>query len=189
MANGHVEIHDPFANNNVASSNADPTSQTTDMDDTVEFKLLMVYSQRRRLPRREGGELGSPGQTDTPSTQATENDKEVTEEEKKKKKKKKRRGTKGMLKMFSCIKPSVKKDEPSEPDSPASEAVFRCAVVEPGEFFFSGCVVWKNSARCWSFSFRSFRRHRWVERSGGQIDGNRQRDPVHPPTNRRGHPR
>lgn len=135
MANGHVEIHDPFANNNVASSNADPTSQTAGMDDTVEFKLLMVYSQRRRLPRKEGGELGSPGQGDTPSTQATENDKEVKEEEKKKKKKK-RMGTKGMLKMFSCIKPSVKKDEPSEPASPASEAAFRCAVIEPGETFF-----------------------------------------------------
>lgn len=188
MANGHVEIHDPFANNNVASD-ADPTSQSTDMDDTVEFKLFMVYSQRRRLPRKKEAELDSPGQTDTPSTQATENDKEVKEQQEEKKKKKKRRGTKRMLKMFSCIKPSVKDEEPSEPASPASEAVFRCALIETGETFFTFSPDVFVKARCWSFSFRSFRRHRRVERSGGQIDGNRQRDPVHPPTNRRGHPR
>lgn len=186
MANGHVEIHDPFANNNVASSNADPTSQTAGMDDTVEFKLFMVYSQRRRLPRKKGAELGSPEQTDTPLTQVTEDDKEVKEEQKKKKKK--RRGTKGMLKMFSCIKPSVKDEEPSEPASPASEAVLRCAVIESGETFFFPDVLFVK-ARCWSFSFRSSRWHRRVERSGGQIDGNRQRDPVHPPANRSGLPR
>lgn len=127
MANGHVEIHDPFANNNVASSNTDPTSQTASIDDTVEFRLLMVYAQRRRPTMVP--EIDGPGQTDPP-LQTTENDKE----EKKKKKKKKRKGAKGMLRMFNCIKPSVKSEELSEPASDAPEPEFRCGAIETGEF-------------------------------------------------------
>lgn len=149
MANGHVEIHDPFDNNNMASSNTDPTSQTASMDDTVEFKLLMVYAQRRRPSR--AAELDSPRQTDPLLTQTAENDKEAKEEDGKKKKKmmrkKKSGGGKGMWRMFSCIKPSTKCDEPSEPTlgapkpalgAPepalgAPEPEFRCGVLRTGE--------------------------------------------------------
>lgn len=132
MANGHVEIHDPFANNDVASSNTDPTSQTAMVDDSVEFKLLVVYTQRRRPTRAPVNE--SPGQTHPPSTQTTENGKEVKEEEKKKNKKK-RRGAKGVLRMFGCVRPSVKSDEPSEAASAALEPEFRFSAVNTGETF------------------------------------------------------
>lgn len=133
MANGHVEIHDPFDNNNMASSNTDPTSQSASMDDTVEFKLLMVYTQRRRPSR--AAELDGPRQTDPLLTQTAENDKEAKEEDGKKKKmrKKKSGGGKGMLRMFSCIKPTTKRDEPSEPAPDAQEPEFRCGVFRTGE--------------------------------------------------------
>lgn len=121
MANGHVEIHDPFANSN------ELTSPTASMDDSVEFRLLMVYAQRRRPPAAP--ELDSPGQTDPPSPPTTQNDKGVKEE----KKKKKRRGARRVLRMFSCIKPSVKSDEPSEPAPPPPEPEFKCGVVTAGE--------------------------------------------------------
>lgn len=132
MANGHVEIPDPFANNNVASSNTDPTSQTAMVDDSAEFKLLMAYTQRRRPARAPA--LESPGQTDPPSTQATENGKEVKEEEKEKKKKR-RRGAKGVLRMCGCVRQSVKSHEPSEPASAAPEPEFRFSAVNTGEAF------------------------------------------------------
>lgn len=127
MANGRVEIHDLLSNNNMASPNTDATSETTSMDDTIEFKLLMVYSQRRRPPT-----IPEPdGPRQTLSTQTAENNREVKEENRKKKKK---RGAKGLSKMFSCIRPSVKNDEPSEPPSPALEPEFRCGVINTGEF-------------------------------------------------------
>lgn len=141
MPNGLVEIHDPF-DNNMASSNTDPTSQTASMDDTVEFKLLMVYAQRRRPSR--AAELDGTRQTDQLLTQTAENDKEAKEEDGKKKKKikkKKSGGGKGMLRMFSCIKPMTKRDEPSEPAPDAPEPEFRCGVFRTGEtwkgFFLS----------------------------------------------------
>lgn len=126
-----MEIHDPIANNDLASSNSDPTSQTASMDDTVEFKLLMVYSQRRRPDRLP--ELQGPGETDPPSAQTAESDQEVKEGEEKRKKKKKRRGAKGLMKMFSCIKPSMKSYEPSDAASDAPEPEFKCGAILHGE--------------------------------------------------------
>lgn len=124
MANGHVEIHDPFSNNNVASSDNEPTSQTTSMDDTVEFRLLMAYSQRRR-PRTVPNVRFS-GQMDPPSPQK---DGEVKTE-----RKRKRKGVKGVFRMFNCIKPPIKKDEPPEPASTGSEPELRVGTFTIGEF-------------------------------------------------------
>lgn len=126
MANGHVEIHDPLAKNNVASSDADPTSQTTSMDDTVEFRLLMAYSQRRR-PRTQP-KVNFCGQMDPPSPQE---DREVKMEVKRNRN---RKGVKGVLRLFTCIKPRVKNDEPSEPASVGSAPEFRCGTFSDGEF-------------------------------------------------------
>lgn len=120
MANGHVEIHDPFSNKNVASSDTEPTSQPTSMDNTVEFKLLMAYSQRRRPKPRFQGPM------DPPSPQK---DGEVKTE-----RKRKRKGVKGVFRMFNCIKPPIKNDEPSEPASTGSEPEFRCGTLTVGEF-------------------------------------------------------
>lgn len=124
MANGHVEIHDPFSNNNVASPDTEPTLETTSMDDTVEFKLLMAYSQRRR-PKTVPSVRFS-GQTDPPSPQR---DAEVKTE-----RKRKRKGVKGVFRMFNCIKPPIKKEEPPEPASAGSEPELRCGTLAFGEF-------------------------------------------------------
>lgn len=124
MANGHVEIHDPFSNNNVASSDTQPTSQTTSMDDTVEFKLLMAYSQRRR-PQAVPNVRFS-GQMDPPSPQK---DGEVKTE-----RKRKRKGVKGVFRMLNCVKPKIKNEELSEPASAEPEPESRCGTFTMGEF-------------------------------------------------------
>lgn len=118
MSNSHVEIHDPFANNNVT----DPTSQTTSVDNTVEFRLLLAYNQRRR-PRR-APEVDMRGQINAPAPQTPE----------KVKKRKKKKGVKGVFRMLSCIKPSLENDEPSEPASIRPEPEFRCSSSAAGEF-------------------------------------------------------
>ncbi|TNM91553.1 hypothetical protein fugu_019933 [Takifugu bimaculatus] len=115
MANDHVEIHDPFSNNNVASSDTEPTSPTTSMDDTVEFRLLMAYSQRRRP--RAAPSVRCSGPMDPPSPQK---DGEVKTE-----RKRKRKGMKRVFKMFNCIKPPIKNDEPSELAPTGSECEIR----------------------------------------------------------------
>lgn len=116
MSNGHVEIHDPFANNNVT----DPTSQTTSMDNTVEFRLLMAYNQKRR-PRR-APEVDMRGQINAPAPQTPE------------KVKRKKKGVKGVFRMLSCIKPPLVNDESSEPASIRPEPEFRCGSSTAGEF-------------------------------------------------------
>lgn len=119
MANDHVEIHDPFSNNNVASSDTEPTSPAASMDDTVEFRLLMAYSQRRRP--RAAPSVRFSGPMDPPSPQK---DGEVKTE-------RKRKGIKRVLKMFNCIKPMMMK---SELAPTGSEPEFRCGAVPIGKF-------------------------------------------------------
>lgn len=126
MANGHVEIHDPFSNNDVASSDPEPTSQTTSMEDTVEFRLLMAYSQRRRPKPRLVPNVRLQGQMDPPSPQK--------DGEEKTERKRKRKGVKGVFRMFNCIKPQTKHHEPPEPASTGSEPEFRCGTLTLGEF-------------------------------------------------------
>lgn len=130
MANGHVEIHDPFSNSDVASSDTQPTSHASGMEDTVEFKLLMAYSQRRRpkvVPN-----VRFSGQMDPPSPQR--------DREGKTEGKRKRKGVKRVFRMFNCIKPPINNDEPepvslgSEPVSAGSEPEFRCGTFTTGEF-------------------------------------------------------
>lgn len=122
MSSDHVEIHDPFANNNVTDS----TSQTTSMDNTVEFRLLMAYSQRRRP--RMASEVDIQGQINAPAPQTPEKDEEV------KPKKRKKKGVKGVFRMFNCLRPPLENNEPSESASIRPEPEFRCANFTAGEF-------------------------------------------------------
>ncbi|XP_039995771.1 apoptosis facilitator Bcl-2-like protein 14 [Xiphias gladius] len=123
MANGRVDIHDIFSNQNDLKSgtDGDPTSasDTDGMEDTVEFRLMMAYAQRRRpkkdaespkqdCPVKLNGNADANG-TSSPQTPAKTGT-ELTEETTKKKKKKKRRGWKGLL----CIKPQPDDDEPHQ---------------------------------------------------------------------------
>ncbi|XP_059182376.1 apoptosis facilitator Bcl-2-like protein 14 [Centropristis striata] len=122
MANGHVEIHDPFSNHNGVkkSKNCDPksTSDSDSMEDTEEYRLLMAYAQRRR-PKKE-----SPTQDSTVlvsgGSDANGSASPQTPEKKKKKKPWKR--------IFSCIKPkTIDEDEVLSPfRSKHSEVNDRC---------------------------------------------------------------
>lgn len=118
MANGHVEIHDPFTNNNVAT---DPNSQTADLDTTVEFRLLMVYNQRRHPIRVPDGAIHGQMAPPTPET-----DMEV-----KPKPKKKRRGMKSVFGMCSCMRPQMKTVDLSDRE----ETNFRSGNFPVGEFW------------------------------------------------------
>ncbi|XP_058481259.1 apoptosis facilitator Bcl-2-like protein 14 [Solea solea] len=113
MANGHVEIHDPFTNG-LKSSGDDggDADDASGMEDTVEFRIMMAYATRRRV--KENGSVHLSG-TVSPQTPLKQYDSDsVTEEKKKMKKKKKKRGMKGLKRLFSCVKPRTS-DEESEP--------------------------------------------------------------------------
>lgn len=120
MANGQVEIHDPFSNPNdlTTISNSDPKSSadTNGMDDMVEFRLLMAYAKRRKPTRciqvEQGGHPNGPSSPQMPG-------KTEKEEEEEKPKKKKKKGRKRLMKLLGCIKPQIKDDE--QPQTLANE--------------------------------------------------------------------
>lgn len=136
MANGHVEIYDPLANN--SSQTPKTSSELEAMADSVEFKLLMAYTKRRRpnstVPSpQSSNETATPGglsSTEGPSSPDTPaNGKEL---KKRKKDKKKRRGVK-LPKILSCLKPQIKDEEQPEPeeDKPVN-LVFRSGQLDEG---------------------------------------------------------
>ncbi|KAM7367345.1 hypothetical protein PAMP_015254 [Pampus punctatissimus] len=128
MANGHVEIHDPLANNNIATD-CELSSNTDNMEDTAEYRVMMAFAQRRRptqdVESSEPGSMnavngGSESNGSSPQTVANDEKRAPEEEEKKKKK---RKGSK-LLRIFGCIKPQTKDEEPqkaSEEPQKASE--------------------------------------------------------------------
>lgn len=140
MANGQIEIHDPFSGQNGFSVSPEPTQRliSENTEDMVEFRLMMAYATRRR-PKPESGESGqdSPKAPDasngTPSIQ-TEN---IQEKKKRKKKKIKwSRLSKGLI----CIRSLTKDDDNDIPQrdsdgagtragggAGAGNAPFRCA--------------------------------------------------------------
>ncbi|KAF1372174.1 hypothetical protein PFLUV_G00262440 [Perca fluviatilis] len=126
MANGHVEIHDPFSNPNSPKS----TSDTDSMEDTVEFRLLMAYAARRR-PENKSSTQDVPtslrGGTDangsSPQTPG------VTEKEEKKRKKKWKKGWKSLPTLFSCIKPQTGAEEPPQNNVNQRDVDDRCGDV------------------------------------------------------------
>lgn len=128
MANGHVEIHDPFTNRSdlTTSSDSEPRS-TSDMDDTVEFRLLMAYAKRRR-PNRGAESPPQIGGLGSPQTSATTE----KEEEGKTPKKKKKMGIR-LSKLLSCIKPRIKEDEPVRSVANTPRAEERCLSESTGE--------------------------------------------------------
>lgn len=129
MANGHVEIHDPFSNRSdlTARSDSEPRS-TSDMDDTVEFRLLMAYANRRR-PNRGAESPPQKGGVRSPQTSAAT---EKEEEEEGKIQRKKKRGIR-LSKLLSCIKPRIKEDEPVRSVAKASGHDERCLSEGEGE--------------------------------------------------------
>ncbi|XP_053719220.1 apoptosis facilitator Bcl-2-like protein 14 isoform X2 [Synchiropus splendidus] len=114
MANGHVEIHDPFSDSGrpVSRSSNEATSEKSRMEDTMEFRVLMAYTQRRRPSN-----LNNNGSADCPSAHAGVLDSANQTVKPKKKKKKK----KVLSKIFQCVKPP-KEDPPEDGEvRPAGE--------------------------------------------------------------------
>ncbi|XP_072309874.1 apoptosis facilitator Bcl-2-like protein 14 isoform X2 [Eucyclogobius newberryi] len=109
MANGHIEIHDPF---NAQHGTKNGTSNSESTEDMVELRILMAYAQRRRpkqtTSEQDDASTGTPKDNDargSPSTQ-TEG---ITVEKKKKKK-----IWRHFPKVLMCLKPQSK-DEISTP--------------------------------------------------------------------------
>ncbi|KAG7498020.1 hypothetical protein JOB18_047770 [Solea senegalensis] len=120
MANGHVEIHDPFTNG-LKSSGGGDADDASGMEDTVEFRIMMAYSTRRRV--KENGFVPVSG-TVSPQTPLNEYGSDNDTEKKKKKKKKRGKGMKGWKRFFSCVKPRTS-DEESEPQLECGDNRFR----------------------------------------------------------------
>ncbi|XP_060926724.1 apoptosis facilitator Bcl-2-like protein 14 [Limanda limanda] len=127
MANGQIEIHDPFINQHDLTRDEDAasSSDTEDMEDTPEFRLLMAYAKRRRGNKESPGQNGNG--TPPPSTPLISPD---TPDEKKKKKKKK-----GWKRLLRCIKPQTRDEEPGQASNPEHEVHNRCGFrdIEPVE--------------------------------------------------------
>lgn len=139
MANGHIEIQDPISNQDPTShTDCKSTSDADSMDDSVEYRVMMAYAQRRRrktstespkLVAQNGG-LDSNG-TSSPQTPAkAENEApEKEEEEKEEKKKGGKKIWRHLPKIFRCIKPQTTDEEPQKPQkTPESpdDVVVRC---------------------------------------------------------------
>ena len=121
MADSQIEIHDPFINNpeRREDDEAASSSDTEDMEDTPEFRLLMAYAKRRR------GNVESPGQNGNgaPPPSSPPISTQTTDDEKPKKKKKKKKIWK---RFFRCIKPQTRDEEPDQAPDPEHNATNRC---------------------------------------------------------------
>lgn len=119
---------DPMENHTTASNgtpepDSQPDSDPGSMEDTVEFRLMMAYAQRRR-PRKEPQ---TNGHQTTPALMETQTDGKQEEKKKKKKKKFGRR----LLSVFKCIKPQTDASEAAQPAAGSHDAVDRCFVPVP----------------------------------------------------------
>lgn len=118
MANGHVEIHDLFNGQNGISnsiaSNKLSVSHSENMEDMIEFRILMAYATRRRPKEATESAQDNPSApngnaiTGTPSVQTEK----ITEKRKKKKKKIWKR----LPKVLTCLKPQTKEEIPPKGD-------------------------------------------------------------------------
>lgn len=141
MANGHVEIHDPFSNNDSlkTSSDSDPKSSSDQdgMDDTVEFRLLMAYAKRRRPASGAASPTGnspdpkrrvsSSGGASSPDTPANGTKLPTT------KKKKKGSSRVKLSQLLSCFKPQMKDDEQLQPEPVQQDDNNRCITIVEGQ--------------------------------------------------------
>ncbi|XP_072233803.1 uncharacterized protein [Leuresthes tenuis] len=126
MANGQVEIHDPISNHSsrtgVANSEPKTTSNTDNMEDTVEFRILMAYAKRRRSKKEvEAPSQHSPvalmetnGTTLSPTKTETGEAQDGSKTGGKKSVKKK--GWKRLALLFKCVKPQIENEDEQEPE-------------------------------------------------------------------------
>ncbi|XP_029016911.1 apoptosis facilitator Bcl-2-like protein 14 [Betta splendens] len=113
MANDREGSHDQNSNHSTSSTASDPepTSDASDMEDTVEFRILMAYAQRRRPKPAAPTGPAAPGMTDSNGTAPTRTPEETKQKEPKKKKKSKKQWMR-ILKFFKCVRPQTEEKEP-----------------------------------------------------------------------------
>ncbi|KAK5849044.1 hypothetical protein PBY51_008719 [Eleginops maclovinus] len=134
MANGHMEIHDIFENhtglNSTINCDAKATSDSDDMEDTMEFRILRAYAKRRR-PKTPS----STQQTPTLVTSGTDLKKHSPQTEMKDKKKRKKRNRLHIFpKLFSCISHRKSQGRLESPDMSPDLSV--CRSFEPSPTIF-----------------------------------------------------
>ncbi|XP_041832867.1 apoptosis facilitator Bcl-2-like protein 14 [Melanotaenia boesemani] len=121
MANGHVEIHDPISSytDHTGNTDSETSSDTNNMEDTQEYRLLMAYATRRQSKKRtekdtqhiQVVESGCSDANGTTPSQTLTQAETVETPEKRKDKKKKKKGWKRVASMFRCIKPQTDDNE------------------------------------------------------------------------------
>ncbi|XP_037317913.2 apoptosis facilitator Bcl-2-like protein 14 [Pungitius pungitius] len=123
MANGQVEIHDPFAEP-VSSPDRgpEPPSDSDSMEPTVEFRVLMAYAKRRRPQKAAPSEEAEAPSAHTPDQTETDEQQQPTRRRKKKKMRMKR----WTRSIFSCIKPQTE-DQAQSRGSSHPDVHDRCA--------------------------------------------------------------
>ncbi|XP_071358229.1 apoptosis facilitator Bcl-2-like protein 14 [Trachinotus anak] len=139
MAKGHIEIHDPISNHKDLKSSTDAsTSDTDNMEEMVEFRILMAYAKRRRVkkgpesPKEESPVIlnGHTEANGTSSPQTPAHSETDMAEEKEKKKKKKKAALKRLRNIFSCVKPQTQDEEPPQMTEAPHDPRNRCGGFE-----------------------------------------------------------
>ncbi|XP_043963733.1 apoptosis facilitator Bcl-2-like protein 14 isoform X1 [Gambusia affinis] len=131
MENGKVENRVSETIDSTAHLDCNLNSDKENMEDTVEFRLMMAYAQRRRPAKvntpKENGSAAEQSLTQTSGK--TENKEEEVEEKKKKKKKKIWRHLKVI---FKCVQPQTVEPE-SPQDDDLTDPMYRKFVPEDEE--------------------------------------------------------
>lgn len=127
MENGQVENVTKTINGS-QNSDSNLQSDTENMEDTVEFRLMMAYAQRRQPQKvdrtKENGSVAD--QTPSPTQ-------EKTEREEGKKKRRKKTIWRRLKPMLRCVKPQTEEPEPTQTPVDENGPMFRTFVPERNE--------------------------------------------------------
>ncbi|MED6268701.1 hypothetical protein CHARACLAT_024997 [Characodon lateralis] len=115
MENGQVENHVPKTISGTKHLDSNLNCDTKHMDDTVEFRLMMAYAQRRR-PKKEANTHKVNGLAVTDSEDAHQTPSETpgkTEKKEGGKKKRKKTMWRHLKPILRCVKPQIEETEPT----------------------------------------------------------------------------
>lgn len=139
MANDRVEIYDPLTINGSQISTPKTNMEPEPMTDSLEFKLLMAYTKRRRpdstvASPQHSDSTGTPGGLSSseglssPDTVANRKDSQT------RKKNKKKKGVK-LSKIFSCFKPQIKDElQADSEDNKSVDIKFKSCNIDQGQY-------------------------------------------------------
>lgn len=111
MDNEHIEIHDPFKGQNGISHRTDSTKKSVfnseNIEDMIEFRILMAYATRRRP--KEATETGHDNPS-APNDNTANGTPSIQTEKIPEKRKKKKKVWKRLPKVLTCLKPQTKEE-------------------------------------------------------------------------------